>query len=204
MCTSSAFDLSEASDIWFCRTFSKLSYLSNERFHVCYSSSRTRFWFFCKAEFVKHSQFSSSDDLLESVEFLQCSSVFVFYIRGRRQCAAEAVWLSATLFLPLNPLSKGRCHCNVPEHHQHCTVRAPTRLSSVWMNLSVSVLCTLYTTTRTTPYHFPFYIGPALFCTALLDCIELLNSNVLFGRSPLICPSLPHRENKTRILWTSF
>ena len=146
---------------------------------------------FCKAEF------SSSDDLLENVEFL---SVWFFYIRGRRQCAAQAVWLSATLFLPLNPLSKGRCHCNVPKHHQHCTVCAPTQLCE-WIS---AYMCSMYTTTRATPYHFPFYIGPALFCTALLDRIEQLNSNVLFSRSPLICPSLPHRENKTRILWTSF
>ena len=155
----------------------------------------TQFWFFCKAECVKHLQFSSSEYLLENVEFL---SVWLFYIRGRRQCAAQAVWLSATLFLPLNPLSKGRCHCNVPKHHQHCTVHQHNSVNESQR------MCSMYTTTRTTPYHFPFYIGPALFCTALLDCIELLNSNVLFSRSPLICPSLPHRENKTRILWTSF
>lgn len=152
--------------------------------------------------FVKPSVWNTHSFLLQMTSWKMLSfSVFgFFYIRGRRQCAAQAVWLSATLFLPLNPLSKGRCHCNVPLSttstalcvHQHNSVNESQRM------------CSMHTTTRTTPYHFPFYIGPALFCTALLDRIEQLNSNVLFSRSPLICPSLPHRENKTRILWTSF
>ena len=140
--------------------------------------------------FVKPSLWNTHSFLLQMTSWKMLSfSVFVFfYIRGRRQCAAEAVWLSATLFLPLNPLSKGRCHCNVPKHHQYCIVRAPTQLCE-WISVYVFyVHCTLPLEPPLTTFPFTLALPySALLCWIVLSCSTPMFCSAGLLWSVLLC-----------------
>ena len=85
MYTSSAFDFGEASDIWFCRTFRKLFYLSMSI--ILYP-------------FVK----PSSDDLLENVEFL---SVWFFLYQREKAVRGSGSLAQRDPFSPIKSIVEG-------------------------------------------------------------------------------------------------